>query len=183
MFENYGFFSPPRDPGGVEQPSRSAETRRFLATPPEPGTSVSPSTLTDVQQLHVEIKNDREKSRRLVQLYVHDMERAKGFYEKALGVSLTQLKQSGGSLENMWAFPMNRDGSGATGALAKMDGAAVGAGGTIIYFVCDDCAQAAKRAKDAGGHVVKDKLSIGDYGNIALVSDPDGNVVGFHSMA
>ena len=75
------------------------------------------------------------------ELYVHDMERAKAFYEKALGVSLTQLKQSGGSLENMWAFPMNRDGSGATGALAKMDGAPVGAGGTIIYFVCDDCAQ------------------------------------------
>jgi predicted enzyme related to lactoylglutathione lyase len=34
-----------------------------------------------------------------------------------------------------------------------------------------------------GGHIVKDKFSIGDYGNIALVSDPDGNVVGFHSMA
>ena len=111
------------------------------------------------------------------ELYVRDMERAKVFYEKVLGVSLTQLKPSGGSLENMWAFPMNRDGSGASGAIAKMDGAPVGAGGTIIYFVCDDCAQA------AGGHIVKDKFSIGDYGNIALVSDPDGNVVGFHSMA
>ena len=53
----------------------------------------------------------------------------------------------------------------------------------FVYFVCDDCAQAAKRAKEAGGHIVKDKFSIGDYGNIALVSDPDGNVVGFHSMA
>ena len=38
------------------------------------------------------------------------------------------------------------------------------------------------RAKEAGGRIVKDKFSIGDYGNIALVSDPDGNVVGFHSM-
>src|SRR6185295_14843039 len=51
---------------GKSQPSRPAETSRFLATPPEPGTSVSPSTFTDVQQLHVEMKNDREKSRRLV---------------------------------------------------------------------------------------------------------------------
>jgi predicted enzyme related to lactoylglutathione lyase len=34
-----------------------------------------------------------------------------------------------------------------------------------------------------GGHIVKDKFSIGDYGNIARVSDPDGDVVGFHSMA
>jgi uncharacterized protein len=66
--------------------------------------------------------------------------------------------------------------------VAPSDGAPVVAGGTIIHFVCDDCAQAAKRAK-AGGHIVKDKFSIGDYGNIALVSDPDGNVVGFHSMA
>lgn len=117
------------------------------------------------------------------ELYVHDMERAKRFYEKVLGVSLTQLKQSGDSLDNMWAFPMNRDGNGASGALAKMNGAPVGAGGTIIYFVCDDCAQVAKRAMEAGGKVVKDKFSIGDYGNIALISDPEGNVVGLHSMA
>ena len=103
------------------------------------------------------------------ELYVHDMERAKAFYEKVLGVSLTQLKQSGGSLENMWAFPMNRDGNGASGALAKMDGAPIGAGGTIIYFVCDDCAEVARRAKEAGGHIVKDKFSIGDYGNCAGV--------------
>ena len=117
------------------------------------------------------------------ELYVRDTQRAKAFYEKVLGISLTKLKQSGGSLEDMWAFPMNRDGSGATGAIAKMDGAPVGAGGTIIYFVCDDCGQLAIRAKEAGGQIVKNKFSIGDYGNIALVSDPDGNVVGFHSMS
>ena len=78
------------------------------------------------------------------ELYVRDIDRAKVFYEKVLNVSLTQLKQSGDSLENMWAFPMNRDGGGATGAIAKMDGAPVGAGGTIIYFVCEDCAQGGK---------------------------------------
>jgi predicted enzyme related to lactoylglutathione lyase len=74
---------------------------------------------------------------------------------------------------------MDRDGGGATGALAKMDGAPVGVGGTIIYFVCDDCANAAKRAKQAGGHIVKDKFSIGDYGNIALVSDWTEMLLGF----
>ena len=46
------------------------------------------------------------------ELYVRDIDRAKAFYEKVLGVSLTQLKQSGESLENMWAFPMNQDGNG-----------------------------------------------------------------------
>ena len=81
----------------------------------------------------------------------------------------------------MWAFPMNQDGNGATGAIAKMEGAPIGPGGTIVYFVCEDCAQAAKRAKEAGGRIVKDKFSIGDYGNIALVSDLDGNVIGIPS--
>jgi uncharacterized protein len=117
------------------------------------------------------------------EIYVRDMPCAKQFYEKALGVTLTKLKQSGDSLDDIWAFPMNRDGSGSTGALAIMDGAPVGAGGTIVYFVCDDCADTARRAKEAGGRIVKDKFSIGDYGNIALVSDPDGNIIGFHSMA
>jgi uncharacterized protein len=116
------------------------------------------------------------------EIYVNDMDRAKVFYEKALGVTLTKLKQSGGSLDDMWAFPMNRDGNGATGALAKMESAPVGAGGTIIYFVCDDCAQTAQRAEQAGGQIVKEKFSIGEYGNIALVSDLDGNIIGFHSM-
>jgi predicted enzyme related to lactoylglutathione lyase len=116
------------------------------------------------------------------EIYVSDMARAKSFYETVLGVQLTRIPQSGDSLDDMWAFPMNRDASGASGALAKMEGAPRGAGGTIIYFVCDDCAEQARRAKQAGGQIVKEKFSIGDYGNIALASDLDGNIVGFHSM-
>ena len=116
------------------------------------------------------------------EIYVRDMNKAKTFYEKTLGVTLSALPQSGGSLDDMWAFPMTMGGNGAAGALARMDGAPVGPGGTIVYFVCEDCGQAAKRARDAGGKIVKDKFSIGDYGQIALVSDPDGNIIGFHSM-
>lgn len=63
-----------------------------------------------------------------------------------------------------------------------MDGAPTGAGGTIVYFVCDDCAETAKRAQQAGGKILKEKFSIGEYGNIALVSDLDGNIIGFHSI-
>lgn len=62
-----------------------------------------------------------------------------------------------------------------------MEGAPSGPGGTIV-IVCDDCAERARHAKQADGHIVKDKFSIGDYGNIALVSDLDGNIVGLHSM-
>jgi hypothetical protein len=117
------------------------------------------------------------------EIYVKDMNRAKSFYEKVLGEPLSKLPQSGESLEDMWAFPMNRGASGAAGALARMDGAPMGPGGTIIYFVTEDCGATAGRARDAGGKIVKDKFSIGQYGNVALVSDLDGNIIGFHSMS
>jgi len=116
------------------------------------------------------------------EIYVRDMNRAKSFYEIVLGMPLTKLPQSGDSLDDMWTFPMNQGASGAAGALAKMDDAPIGPGGTIVYFVTDDCGATARRAKDAGGKIVKDKFSIGQYGNIALVSDPDGNIIGLHSM-
>ena len=117
------------------------------------------------------------------EIYVTDMERAKAFYEAVLGVKLEKLPQSGASLDNMWAFPMHRDGGGSAGALAKMNGAPVGAGGTIVYFTTKDCAETAKSAAKHGGKIMKDKFSIGQYGNIALIADPDGNVIGAHSMA
>jgi len=117
-----------------------------------------------------------------LEIYVSDMERAKSFYETVLGVKLSKIPQSGDSLDDMWAFPMNQGASGAAGALARMEGAPSGPGGTIVYFVCNDCAEQAKRAKQAGGQVMKEKFSIGDYGNIALAADLDGNIVGFHSM-
>ncbi len=116
------------------------------------------------------------------EIYTKDMNRAKSFYETVLGMPLTKLPQSGDSLDDMWTFPMNQGASGATGALAKMDGAPVGPGGTIIYFITEDCAKTAQRAKEAGGQIVKDKSSIGQYGNIALVADLDGNIIGLHSM-
>ena len=62
-----------------------------------------------------------------------------------------------------------------------MDGAPIGPGGTIVYFVTDD-AKTAGKAKAAGGTIVKDKFSIGQYGNIALVADLEGNIIGLHSM-
>jgi uncharacterized protein len=120
---------------------------------------------------------------RWFEIYARDMARARKFYETVLGLQLEQLEQSGGSLEDMWVFPMQRDGAGATGALVKMEGAPIGPGGTIVYFASDDCAREAERAKANGGRIVKDKFSIGQYGFIALVADPDDNIIGIHSMS
>jgi hypothetical protein len=35
---------------------------------------------------------------------------------------------------------------------------------------------------ESGGKVQKEKMSIGQYGFIALVSDTEGNMIGLHSM-
>ncbi len=114
------------------------------------------------------------------EIYVSDMERAKAFYEGVLKVQLQKLESPAPGME-MWSFPMHRDAMGASGALAKMEDGPKG-NGTIVYFMCDDCAVEAARAPASGGKVMKDKMSIGQYGFIAIVTDPDGNGVGLHSM-
>ena len=113
------------------------------------------------------------------EIYVQDMPRAKTFYERVFAVQLQKLDSS--ELE-MWAFPMQENGAGAMGTLVKMDGCPSGGNSTLVYFTCADCAVEAKRAKENGGQVFKDKFSIGQYGFIALVCDTEGNMIGLHSM-
>ena len=38
------------------------------------------------------------------------------------------------------------------------------------------------RVEAAGGRLQRDKMSIGEYGNIALAFDTEGNMFGLHSM-
>lgn len=117
------------------------------------------------------------------EIYVQDMERAKAFYEAVFQVTLDPLPSPDPDLE-MWVFPgMGCESQvGCTGALCKMKDKDSGNGGTIVYFSCDDCAEQESRAVTAGGSVQLPKMSIGEYGHIALVIDPDGNRIGLHSM-
>ncbi|MFZ0708592.1 MAG: VOC family protein [Terrimicrobiaceae bacterium] len=113
------------------------------------------------------------------EIYVQDMERAKTFYQKTLEVTFERLESPGIEL---WAFPMKMDAGGAAGALVKMEGKDSGVGGTLIYFSCEDCDVEAARAAENGGKIQKEKMSIGEYGFIVLVSDSEGNLIGLHSM-
>lgn len=118
------------------------------------------------------------------EIYVQDMERAKAFYENVLSRPLEALTPPGadGSSIAMWAFPMLPEAGGAAGALVHMPGAPSGHGGTLIYFSCEDCAVEAGRVVAQGGTVVRDKISIAPYGFIALITDPDENLIGLHSL-
>lgn len=117
------------------------------------------------------------------EIYVNDMARARAFYQGVLGVELTSLQSpDGSSAIEMWAFPMNDGSYGASGTLAKMPGMSAGGNSTLVYFSSEDCAIEAARVAQHGGRVQQGKTSIGPYGNIALVVDTEGNLIGLHSM-
>lgn len=113
------------------------------------------------------------------EIYVNDMARARAFYEAVLKVELIPMNTLG---FDMLGFPANETSYGAGGALVHHPDFPGGGGGTIVYFGCEDCAVEAGRAEAAGGKVVQPKFSIGEHGNVALVQDSEGNMIGLHSM-
>ena len=127
------------------------------------------------------------------EVYVENMERARTFYEATLEVTLEMMPpptdaMSKESNMEMWSFPAPKDSDtamttpGANGMLVKMEGYKPGAGGTLVYFGCEDCGATAARAANNGGRIGKEKTSIGEYGFIALIQDTEGNIIGLHSM-
>lgn len=111
------------------------------------------------------------------EIYVQDMERAKSFYELVFQMKLEKLESP--DLE-MWAFPMTMGAPGASGALVKMEGVKSGGSGTVPYFHCDEVADEEARVVPAGGQIFKPKMSIGQYGFMALITDTEGNTIGLH---
>jgi len=118
------------------------------------------------------------------EIYVQDMERARRFYETVFQCTLEPLAPPDGTSGGvrMLAFPMEMERPGAGGMLVKMEGVPSGAGGTMVYFACEDCAVEQSRVEPAGGQVHRAKFSIGPYGHCAIVQDPEGNMIGLHSM-
>lgn len=113
------------------------------------------------------------------EIYVQDMPRAKAFYESVLQGKFERLNTPD---VEMWKFPMGPDDSGAGGSLVKMQGVPSGGNSTLVYFGCDDCAVEASRVVQAGGKIDREKMSIGEYGFIALAVDTEGNMFGLHSL-
>jgi len=113
------------------------------------------------------------------EIYVQDLDRAKKFYESVFQGKLEKLNSPG---IDMWAFPMEMSGSGAGGALVKMQGVPSGGNSTLVYFGCGDCLVEEGRVAKSGGRIHKNKFSIGQYGFISLVIDTEGSMLGMHSM-
>ena len=116
------------------------------------------------------------------EIYVQDMERAKRFYESVFQTKLERLDSPAGMPVELWSFPMMKGQMGASGALVKMADGPSGGNCVLVYFSCTDCAIEAARAAPTGGQLIREKMSIGPYGFIALIRDTEGNMIGLHSM-
>jgi len=119
------------------------------------------------------------------EIYVDDLKRAKQFYETVFQLQLNEMPmpESAEDSMKMLFFPSNMESkNSASGALVKMDGFKAGNNSTIVYFMSDDCSIEEARITDAGGKVIKPKVSLGDYGAMVLASDTEGNMIGIHSM-
>lgn len=114
-------------------------------------------------------------------IYVDDLDRAVAFYETMLGAKLEAMGDPTGETK-MMSFPAEMSVYGAGGALTKAPHAGPGVGGTIVYFMVEDCAVQQERAAKAGGRVVRPKFSIGEFGFVLLCQDSEGNMIGFNSQ-
>ena len=115
------------------------------------------------------------------EIQVENIERAKAFYEAVFKFSMEKLEDEA---TEYWAFPCKMGAEGAGGALFKYKekAAVTGAGGTMVYFMCEDCAVEEARVVPHGGEVLTSKKSLGPHGFITIVKDTEGNHIGLHSM-
>lgn len=114
------------------------------------------------------------------EIYTSDLTKATEFYSTILATALIPSSMEGC---NMAMFPSDHD-KGVGGALTQMEGCAPGAGGTIVYLnVEGDLDGVLSRIPAAGGKVIRERFDIAPHGFIGIFSDPEGNVVGLHSMS
>lgn len=117
------------------------------------------------------------------EIYVNNMERAKKFYGRVLNLELMDAPEMEGMPDMQMAFfPWVDASPNAGGALVKMNDMPAGAGGTMIYFQCDDCSVEESRVESAGGNVVQPKMSLGEHGFCSMCMDSEGNIFGLHSQ-
>ncbi len=114
------------------------------------------------------------------EIYVSDMVRAKKFYGTILGKVLNKMPVPEELGMEMWAFPWIDDATNAAGALVKSETGQPSSSGTIVYFDSEDCSELGK-VEEAGGRILLPKTPVEGFGYFSLISDTEGNTVGFFS--
>ena len=111
---------------------------------------------------------------------VKDLQRAMNFYSKVMGIKMAPMEM--GPLK-MAFFPYEQGTNAVSGALVESKEYTPSTKGTLVYLNGgNDLSTQLKRVKGAGGKVVKEKMSIGEYGFMAVFEDTEGNRVALHSQ-
>jgi predicted enzyme related to lactoylglutathione lyase len=112
-----------------------------------------------------------------------DFDRAKKFYETLLDYQMPEMQM--GPVK-MGFFLYDMPGGKVGGAICKSDMHKPSETGSIIYLNCQPNLQAAlDKVEAAGGKILQQKTKISpdqELGNIAFITDTEGNKVGLHSM-
>lgn len=110
---------------------------------------------------------------------VKDMTKAKKFYSEVFGKELIDMNMP--DME-MAAFPWFNEAENTAGSLVKSEGYEPSATGTVVYFYSDELSVELAKVTKHGGKLLMPKTDIGEYGFIALFTDPEGNRIGLHSI-
>lgn len=117
------------------------------------------------------------------EIHVDNLTRAQKFYESVFNIQLAEFPTLGTINKDMQmlAFPYDKGGPGAAGALVKLSKYKAGGNATIVHFASQDCSIEEARIEAAGGQLIHGKQSIGEYGFMVLAIDTEGNTFGILS--
>lgn len=111
-------------------------------------------------------------------IFVSDIDRAKKFYEAVFGFQFADLPIEWGKQS---FFPFENSGQNITGALVEKSDYVANANNTVVYFASEDCVTEEARVENAGGKIIRPKMSIGEFGFVSILMDTEGNTIGLHS--
>ncbi|WP_371596407.1 VOC family protein [Streptomyces sp. NBC_00564] len=101
-----------------------------------------------------------------------DVEGAKSFYGDVLGWTFGESSSEYGNYTQAY-----KDGKAVAAVVPPMPGQE-GQSAWCLYFASPDAAVTAQKIRDNGGTVVMEPMQVGDFGTMALASEPSGAVFG-----
>lgn len=109
---------------------------------------------------------------------VSNIDRAKKFYGTVFNIEFTDLPIEWGKQS---FFPADFESAGCTGALVEKSDRVVDGNNMVVYFNSEDCVTEEAKVENAGGKILRPKMSIGDFGFVSILMDTEGNTIGLHS--
>lgn len=112
-------------------------------------------------------------------IHVSNLQSAKEFYETVFNIKLIDFPIEFGKQSS---FPFDPKGLNITGALVEKEDFIANSNNTVVYFESKDCTTEENLVAQAGGKIIRPKMSIGEFGFVSILMDRDGNTIGLHSM-